>query len=160
MNLMPLIESRIDLRLAGRCLQAACLLAAVLIPFQIAGAVFRAGQLPPQEMAFDRNSGRENETAEDESYHDALHNSPFFGFQTAQAALPAIQSSILELVKDFHLKGVMLTGIPEAIVQDARTQKTIFVKAGDSLGELKVKTIEEGRMVLEYFGEEKTLYIE
>ena len=48
---------------------------------------------------------------------------------------------------------------PEAIVEDAKTQKSLFVKIGDPLGDLVVKEIKEGYIVLSYVGEEIRLEI-
>ena len=63
----------------------------------------------------------------------------------------------MELVKDYRLKGVMIMGEPEAIVEDARTQKSVFVKAGEKLGDLTVKEIKEGQIVLSLAGGEVKL---
>ena len=70
------------------------------------------------------------------------------------------KSSIAELSKDYRLKGVVIVDEPEAIIEDARTQKSQFVKVGDSVGEMKVKEVREGAAVLSYYGEEKEMRIE
>jgi len=93
-------------------------------------------------------------------YEESLKGSRLFGFAETPSSLPAIQSSIAELTKDYRLKGVVILDEPEAIIEDARTQKSTFVKSGDKMGELTVKEIREGVVVLAYYGEEKELRIQ
>ena len=72
---------------------------------------------------------------------------------------PVLQASLTELVKDYRLKGVILMDEPEAIIEDARTQATIILKKGERLGDLSVKEIKEGLIVLTYLGEEVKMEI-
>ena len=92
-------------------------------------------------------------------YEEIFQKSALFGTYSSQGALPVLSSSIAELTKDYRLKGVMILDTPEAILEDARTQQTTFVKTGDKLGDLTVKEIREGVLVLSYYGEEKELRI-
>ena len=51
-------------------------------------------------------------------------------------------------------------GEPEAIIEDAKTQKTLFVKAGEPLGDLTVKEVKEGVVILASSGGEISLKIQ
>ena len=93
-------------------------------------------------------------------YEKSFQGRGFLGGGENLSGLAVLKTSINELVKDYRLKGTVILSEPEAIVEDARTQKTIFVKTGQQLGELKVKEVAEGKLVLAYYGEETVLLIE
>ena len=93
-------------------------------------------------------------------YENAFRSSSLFGTAVSEIGTAVFKSSLADLAKDYRLKGVVILDIPEAILEDARTQKTIFVKPGDSVGELQVKEIREGAIILTAYGEEKELRIE
>ena len=94
------------------------------------------------------------------SYEAVFERSVFFGAYQPSAAGPVLQQSLEELIKDYRLKGVAILDKPEAIFEDARTQQSIFVREGDKLGEVNVKKIQDGTVILSYFSEEKELRIQ
>lgn len=155
------LEASIDLRFFKRVLIYCCLGAAVLIPFIWLSAAFQTAASGRSEADYSRERGSGGSSPGSRfASVDVFSGSPLFGVRAAASSLPAIRSSISELSKDYRLQGVMLSGEPEAIVQDVKAGKTVFVRAGDSLGDLKVKSIQDGRMILEYLGEEKGLTID
>lgn len=79
---------------------------------------------------------------------------------SASGSSQVLLSSASDLIKDYRLLGVVLGGAAEAIVEDARTQKTNFVKIGDRVGELTVKDIREGFIVLDYLNNDVKLEIQ
>lgn len=84
----------------------------------------------------------------------------FGGAVSAAGSSQVLMSSAADLIKDYRLLGVVLGGASEAIVEDARTQKTNFVKIGERVGELTVKDIREGFIVLNYLNNEVKLEIQ
>lgn len=94
------------------------------------------------------------------SYLAAFDRSTLFGNASSNPSAPMILASVAELTKDYRLKGVMIAHESEAIVEDARTQKTTFIKVGGRLGDLTVKEIREGVIVLAYLGQDITLEIQ
>jgi hypothetical protein len=94
-----------------------------------------------------------------DSYESAFQAGGLLGI-AAPTGLTALKSSIAELAKDYRLQGVVVLDQPEAILQDARTQKTVFVKKGDRLGELTIKEIKEAAVILACYGEETVLQIQ
>lgn len=155
------LEASIDLRFFKRVLIYCCLATAVLTPFIWLSAALQTAASGRGEADFTRERGAAGHLqANAFASADVFSGSPLFGVRAVASGLPAIRGSISELSKDYRLQGVMLSGEPEAIVQDTKTNKTVFVRAGDSLGDLKVKSIQEGRMILEYLGEEKGLTID
>ena len=84
-----------------------------------------------------------------EVYLKVFDRSTLFGGAPITASALAPQVSLSELVKDYRLKGVVLMGDDsEAIIEDARTQRASFFKKGGRLGEIEVKEIGEGFVVL------------
>lgn len=94
------------------------------------------------------------------SYLQIFDRSTLFGNAASAGSMPVLQASAVELIKDYRLKGVILGGEAEAIVEDVKTQKTSFIKIGDQVGDLTVKEIKEGMIVLSYFGGEAKLEIQ
>ena len=160
MRIMESLEKEMDLRQLRRWLPVLCAVSLILIPAGWLQGALGAGGPSAQSAGQSRRLTFRDENRPLASFQELLQNSPLFGFRQQRSALPVIQSSINELAQNYRLKGVALLGDPEAIVEDAVRQKTIFVKTGDSLGDLKVKTIEEGKIVLEYLGEEKVMTID
>lgn len=93
-------------------------------------------------------------------YEEPFQKAILFGFSSPQVPLTVLRTSIAELAKDYRLKGVVILDEAEAIFEDARTQKIIFLKEGERLGELEIRDIKEGSVVLGYYGEEKEMRIE
>lgn len=94
-------------------------------------------------------------------YDSVISGSPLFGYEPeAAAASSAAQETISELVKDYRLKGIVVLDEPEALIEDARTQTTVMVKAAGVLGEVKVQEIRTDSVLLAYGNERKELRIE
>lgn len=53
----------------------------------------------------------------------------------------------VDLTKRYKLVGIVLGDVPEAIVEDLTSRTTVFIRPGDRLESVQVKTIEEGRVV-------------
>ena len=160
MNIRSLFESSLDLKLIRNGFFTLSLVGLLFIPLDLVRlsqkerADASVGGALPFGSSF---SGSSPEPLS--SYEEALKGSRIFGYADPQTSLPAIQSSIAELVKDLRLKGVVILDEAEAIIEDARTQKSAFVKTGDKVGELTVKEIKEGVVVLTYYGEEREMRI-
>jgi type II secretory pathway component PulC len=159
MNLVSWIDHWVDLKLLRKILLILVAIPLVLIP---ADAIrLSRGKLLIQIPA-KQAGGTVKATLPLEpvsAYQSVFEKSSLFG-NLANAAAPMIKASILELAKDFRLKGVVIASEPEALIEDARTQKTTFVHVGQALGELSVKEIREGLVVLEYLGEETRMEIQ
>lgn len=93
-------------------------------------------------------------------FEDAFLKSSVFGALNHNVGEIQTSMSIVELTKDLRLKGVIFLDVPEAILEDARIQKSTFVRKGDKLGELEVKEIKEGAIVLTRGTDEKELRIQ
>ena len=136
----------IDLELAKRIfiyLSGAVLLC---IPADIFSTVLQRPMPPGAEKPLPAAPAVRPEAQD--AYLRVFDRSTLFGGAPA-ASLLVPQVSPTELVKDYRLKGVVLKGgDSEAVIEDARTQRSSFVKKGETLGGLTVKEIGEGFVIL------------
>jgi type II secretory pathway component PulC len=154
-----LFESFLDFKLLKRVLIGFSVLILLFIPIDF--LYFRFSHQTSRESVVQNQPALGPSTFEhQDAYESSIQSSAVFGLATPEGSLTVLKSSMAELTKDYRLKGVMIVGEPEAIMEDARTQKSIFVKEGDLLGDLKVKEIKEGAVILTYYGEEKELRIQ
>lgn len=93
------------------------------------------------------------------AYQLAFEKSSLFG-NISNQPLIADRVAIAEIVKDYRLKGVVIMNEPEAMIEDARTQKINYLRKGSQVGELVVKEIKEGLVVLLYGTQEARLEIQ
>lgn len=159
MTLIQRLDNVADLELAKKILLGFSAAALILIPIDGIFIHYRKisniGTLPTKASTW------VIEKAESlEIYQEVFNRNTLFGIVTADSQAPVLKASIAELVKDYRLKGVVFLGEPEAILEDAKTQKTTFVKTGQSVGDLKIEEIKEGSMKLSYLGEEVKLEVQ
>ena len=94
------------------------------------------------------------------NYENVFKGNGLLGFYESKTGSAAPKVSINELTKDYRLKGIISGDAPEAILEDARTQKSIFAKKGEQLGDLQVKDIRATGVILSSGAEEKELHME
>lgn len=156
---LPAIHPFVDLKLLQKIVGGTSLLAITFIPVDYF-LVSKSGAAPPMPAASESVQAKiQIQTEPFEAYQTVFEKSSFFG-NPVSADAPVIKATIQELIKDYRLKGTIITGDPEAIIQDARTQQSLFVHKGHQLGELSVKEITEGSVTLSYLSEEVKLHIE
>lgn len=150
------LSNYFDLRLLSRIFMG--LSAAVLICIPVQGLLSinnRTSSLPSQtEIDF---SFSEQPLS---FYESAFKQSSLFGTLRNESGPVVTSATLTELTKDLRLKGVVFLDTPEAIFEDARTQKSTFVRVGDSIGELTVAEIKEGGVILTRGSEKKEMRIE
>ncbi len=160
MNFVQRLDNTIDLELARKILLG--LSAGVLVLIPADGIWTHLRKFPGEQMHLSnapvQTMGKSPETLA--AYQTVFEKNTLFGTVSNNSQTPALKSSIEEMTKDYRLKGVVFLGEPEAILEDAKTQKTVFVKAGQAVGDLTVKEIKEGMMVFSYLGEEIKLEVQ
>lgn len=87
-------------------------------------------------------------------FQEAIAKRNLFNAADADSRAIIPQHSLAEMVKDYRLKGVALFSVPEGIVEDAATGRTVFVKEGELLGPVTVKEIRGESVLLSRDGEE------
>lgn len=151
------LEEHLDLKLLKRTLLVVlgvfCFAATVSLLWKTPGKTRETAKVP---FLLNKNESSLRPLSE---YEQAIRTSLFFGAEPTKGSLPVLKASMKELTKDFRLKGVVIMDEPEAIVMNARTNESLFVGVGDMLGEVTVKSIEEGRVVLSYFGQEREMKV-
>lgn len=68
------------------------------------------------------------------------------------------KSTLKELTKDFSLAGIYQGEYPEAMIEDKNAKKTYFLKAGDEIKGIKVKSILKDGVILQYGEEEIEIF--
>lgn len=114
---------------------------------------------PMSDFRFDRDAV----TAGFAAYENTIGHSRFFGYippEVKRIPNASAGQTASDLIKDYRLKGIVVFDEPQAIVEDARTRKTMFVAQGESLNGLSVKAIRQDTLVLEYLDEDIVMRIE
>ena len=63
-------------------------------------------------------------------------------------------SGIIGVTQHLRLAGISWSDDPDAMIEDTRTKRTLFVKRGGMIGKIKVQAIFKDKVVLFYDGEE------
>ena len=154
---LSLFDQHLDLDLLKKSFLGLTAAILLILPLDLLSLSFSAGKKTPLAVL---PALQKTVVEPRDHYESAFQAGGIFGSPAASSGLAVLKSSIPERVKDYRLKGVVFMQEPEAIFEDARTQKSLFVKAGDKLGELTVKEVHEDKVVLTYYGEETVLQIE
>lgn len=85
-----------------------------------------------------------------------IFSSPASQGQERQTVLPVVGA---DSIKDINLIGIISGENPQAIIEDKKTQKTYYVKKGESMGAFQVEEIQEGKVTLSYMSEKFDLYL-
>ncbi|MFH0790855.1 MAG: hypothetical protein V2A64_04405 [Candidatus Omnitrophota bacterium] len=64
-----------------------------------------------------------------------------------------------DFIKDLNLVGIISGEPPQAIIEDKKTQKTYTLTAGQSFGEFRLESIEEGKVLVTYQEQKFELYL-
>lgn len=159
MNRMEYLDRYVDIGLFKKAFL--WLSAGILVLIPLDGILIRFEKPNPERSAPEVLQQTPTLSIEPEASYLALFDrNTLFGRGVSEPSLTALRASIAELTKDYRLKGVVLAEEPEAILEDARTQKTSFVKIGQQVGDLTVNEIGEGFIVLGYLSEEARLEIQ
>ncbi len=160
MSLINVLDRSFNLRLSRKIFLTAAAISLLFIFFDFLYLGFlhspKISQISEEAVPIRSNQAREGF----ESYSKIFNQNTIFGAANSNAGPAIIKIPISERVKDYRLKGVILSNDPEAILEDARTGKNNFLKVGEQIGELKVKTIGEGKIVLSCGDEEIKLEIQ
>jgi hypothetical protein len=89
-------------------------------------------------------------------YEEAAARRDIFNPPAKGYAKSALDTSprISELTKNLILVGIYWGAHPEAMIEDAEAKKTYFLKRGDMVNGLRIRSILKDRIILEYQGEQ------
>lgn len=88
-----------------------------------------------------------------ESYLKDIEGRQIFGTFSGQQESLAQVAAEADSIKDINLLGVILGDNPQAIIEDKKTQKTVYVSRGQFIGQFQVEEIKEGKVILNYKGQ-------
>ena len=95
------------------------------------------------------------------AYQEAITaRNPFTGRRadsTEAIVIPGVKGKLTELTKTLSVVGVNRGRIPEALIEDSAASHTYFVKVGDQINGVTVKSIDDAGVTLTYEGEETVL---
>jgi hypothetical protein len=94
-----------------------------------------------------------------EDYQKLINTKSIFAppaVETGKAVTPE-GPGLNDLIKDLRLVGVVPGDTPQAIVEDKKNNQTLFLKEGDMINDIEIKSISGGRVVLTRNDETVTL---
>lgn len=89
-------------------------------------------------------------------YVEGVKNRYIFG---ANPGVASTEVASADLVKDINLVGIIAGDIPQAIIEDKKSQKTYYLNKGQSFGEFQVTDIQESKIILNYRGQNYELHL-
>ncbi len=76
------------------------------------------------------------------------------GKNDSQIIPRAPSSRIIEATQFLKLVGISWSNDPDAMIEDTKAMRTVFIKRGGVIGEVKVQAIFKDKVILSYAGEE------
>ncbi|MFA5272299.1 MAG: hypothetical protein WC412_08220 [Candidatus Omnitrophota bacterium] len=92
-------------------------------------------------------------------YLEGIKNRKIFSSAATEDAQKAIGTVNADLIKDINLVGIISGDEPQAVIEDKKAQKTYYLRKGQYIGELRLEDILEGKIVLNYNGQNYELYL-
>lgn len=90
-------------------------------------------------------------------YTQAVESDDIFAVPAAETKQLAPEPSILEVIAQFKLQGIISGAQPQAIIEDTKTKQIYFLSPGEGIGEIKVMQILPGKVKLKYHDQEAEL---
>ena len=112
-----------------------------------------------QEKAAGPEQGAKEEIRPVDYYLEGTERQIFTAPTASQEAGQPISVVGADLVKDISLIGIIAGETPQAVIEDKKAQKTLYVSRGQFIGELQVEDIQEGKIILSYKGQKFELYL-
>jgi type II secretory pathway component PulC len=94
-----------------------------------------------------------------EYYLDGIKSQNIFSSEIPTKEDPNPAAAATGLAKDITLVGIISGDNPQAVIEDKKNQKTYYLKNGQSFGEFRVASIQEGKIILENNGKMYELYL-
>lgn len=95
-----------------------------------------------------------------EFYLEGIKDKQIFATPAALQAANRPQSGVnVDLGKDISLVGIIAGDNPQAVVEDKKTQKSYYLGIGQFIGEYQVVDIQEGKVIVNYRGQNFELYL-
>jgi len=105
--------------------------------------------------------GLKQEVKPYEYYLKGVENRQIFsssGTASKDAARPLAGANI-DITKDISLVGIVSGDNPQAVIEDKKAQKTYYLNKGQFIGEAQIQDIKEGKVIINYQGQNYELYL-
>lgn len=154
------------LKIANRILIVAFIVAAIYFvdAFFFTSHKDIGSDLGDGEILYDKDgllTSEETDVPKKESFSSFLKDiqgKDLFSAPFAKGQKSAEQKTI-DISKRFILVGIITGDEPQAIIEDTETKKTHYLNKGQSISGVTIKKIDDGKVTLEYEGEEATLVL-
>ena len=94
-----------------------------------------------------------------DEYTQAIREKKIFSNLSLQGPSTSITTLPIDVIKDINLVGIISGENPQAIIEDKKAQKTYYVTKGQSIGEIILDEIQEGKITLNYKGQRFELHL-
>ncbi|MBN2097038.1 MAG: hypothetical protein JW714_01015 [Candidatus Omnitrophica bacterium] len=111
------------------------------------------GNVPPLEIP-EQLSPETNRPLS--GFTEILEGRDIFGASGDTAALVPSQT-FMEMVANLRLQGIISGASPQAIIEDTKNNQVFFLYPGEHIGEIELKQILPGKIILNYYGQETEL---
>ena len=109
---------------------------------------------PEQEAA-----GLKQATRSYDFYLQGMKDKRIFASVSTQNPEKPVNALSSDLLKDIALIGIISGENPQAIIEDKKTQETIYATKGQMIGEIRIEDIQEGKIIVNYKNERYELYL-
>jgi hypothetical protein len=93
-------------------------------------------------------------------YLQGIRNRQIFASMSSSPGLEKPVSPLnADILKDISLVGIISGDNPQAIIEDKKTQQTLYVTKGQYIGEIQVEDIQEGKIIINYQNARYELYL-
>ncbi len=139
-------------------LSAIYLSAVFFLPLFYSDRIDLSPAQPEKNIALQPGEARQNRQPL-EHYLKAVHGRDIFVNQSAQTnkGVPGVLAA--DLIKDMSLVGIISGADPQAIIEDKKLQKTYYLRRGQSIGDLQIEDIQEGKIIIGHNGQKYELYL-
>jgi hypothetical protein len=136
------------LRLINALLMIAALALMAFLIYRVFFALDSQGRVGSETLLSLKSEPVQQQEASEEKKPFEYYKAQFLKRDLFERPLDQVAANAsVDLTKRYKLVGIVLGDVPEAIVEDLTTKKTIFVHQGERLDAVEVKTIEEGRII-------------
>jgi type II secretory pathway component PulC len=110
--------------------------------------------LPQEQVLLKKENFTVSKVVPISFYQDIVSKRKLFGGQAVSQVKIAGNDdiSISQISSNFNLSGIIAGDTPKAIIEDKKAQKSYFLKEGESIGEVKLNKIGDGKVIMEYRG--------
>lgn len=116
----------------------------------------------PEPSRATRNEETSDKTKEGprpfEYYAQVLNQRQLFSNPSGQENTGPQAVASADITKDIGLVGIIAGDNPQAVIEDKKTHRTYYLNKGQSIGDLQVEDIQEGKIIINYNGQKYEMY--